>query len=222
MLHGWENFEVSIIKEGLTSQEAYDIEPQMIIHHNTRIPIGYNITAGGPNGRVGMTYTMSPEHKQKISEAHKGKTHTEETKQKLRTIKGTSEYKQRHRESCNTETHKQKIILSRQLPGKQQEMLKRQTEEYRQGVRTRMIGISHTKERTNNQTISLLLGVLQDIDNGIVRGVTVDKRSAKRPYIARTRINGTTKYIGCFATQQEAILAYRRFVVDFIASIEPS
>ena len=102
--YGWENFEHIIVKSGLSQQEANVLEESLIKTHKTQ-EFGYNIQFGGNN------HKLSEETKRKIGEANKislkgntwsdeqrelmskmfsgennpfyGKTHSEETKQKI-------------------------------------------------------------------------------------------------------------------------------------------
>lgn len=76
-------YEVQILKEDLSWEEAVELECILIDYYG-RIDIGtgtlVNFTDGG-DGALGYKYTE--EHKTKMSEAHKGKTHSEETKAKI-------------------------------------------------------------------------------------------------------------------------------------------
>ena len=106
--YGWNNFRHSILFDGLTQQQACEKEQEMITLYDTTNPNkGYNMTSGG-EGKGG--YITSEETKHKISQSrigrftgkdnpnygnHKiagqnnpfyGKTHSEETKKKLKQI----------------------------------------------------------------------------------------------------------------------------------------
>lgn len=64
--YGWENFETSILKEHLTSEEANYYEKCYIEEHKTTQPeFGYNIRQGGSNS------SLSEETKEKIRESKK-------------------------------------------------------------------------------------------------------------------------------------------------------
>jgi len=85
--YGEENFKKEILEFFDTKQQAFDAQEKWINEHNSMSPNGYNIS---PLGGVGVTGCFSEETKQKISESISGeknpfygKTHTEETKQKL-------------------------------------------------------------------------------------------------------------------------------------------
>lgn len=67
--YGWDNFEHIIIEEGLTKEEANELEIRLIREYKD-LGISYNITDGG-EGFLG--FKMSDEAKAKISKIHKGK-----------------------------------------------------------------------------------------------------------------------------------------------------
>lgn len=215
--HGWDNFEVKTLVNNLSRQEAYELEPLLIEEHGTRIPNGYNITGGGWNGRVGMTYVMTEEHKRKISLAKVGTKHTEETKQRIRDIKSTTEYKERDKRVRETVEYKERVKQSRETSeAVAKENARRKTAEYREQARRRRVGIPHSESRITNIQLGLLEKNLADFDAGKISGVSLDKRSTVRPWVARMRHNGKTKYLGCFATEEEAKVAYRAALVDLI------
>ena len=66
--YGWENFEHKIIKEGLTKNEADELEISLIQNYKSK-NISYNITDGG--GGCVVKYTK--ERKHKLSESQKGR-----------------------------------------------------------------------------------------------------------------------------------------------------
>ena len=86
--YGIENFKVKILKENLETQcllnfwECYYIDKFNTLVKNKK---GYNVSSGGSNGNnfAGKTEEEMNEIKAKLSEAHKGKTFSEETKQKM-------------------------------------------------------------------------------------------------------------------------------------------
>lgn len=67
--YGWNNFEHIIIKEGLTKEEANELEIKLIREYKD-LGISYNITDGGEGF---LSFKMSDEAKAKISKIHKGK-----------------------------------------------------------------------------------------------------------------------------------------------------
>ena len=73
--YGWDNLEKDWYD--CPDSDLNKHEELMIEVIGTLSPGGYNLKEGGDNGK------LSEETKQKISEAHIGKTHTEETKQKI-------------------------------------------------------------------------------------------------------------------------------------------
>lgn len=97
--YGWENFEHIIIKTSLTEEEASLLEKELINKYDTMdTKKGYNKREGGANKykltpeqierlkwAKGKTFTEN--HKQKISEALKNRTFSEETRLKMREAK---------------------------------------------------------------------------------------------------------------------------------------
>lgn len=103
--YGWDAFEHEIVAEGLTKEEACTLEESLIAEHHTQdYRFGYNISAGGEANRLAQS------SKDKISEANKGKTRTEEMKRKM------SESRMGHSSSLKggtlSEEHKRKIAES--------------------------------------------------------------------------------------------------------------
>ena len=84
-LYGWDNFEHKILKNNLTIQEASYWEQYYISFYNSMDrQYGYNISSGGEYGG----HIQTEETKKKIGKngfhyGMKGKTHSEETKQKM-------------------------------------------------------------------------------------------------------------------------------------------
>lgn len=69
--YGWENFQHEILYEGLTAEEAANLEIDLIAKFKSNCKEhGYNLTAGG-GGRIGLQHTE--ETKVKMSKAAKGK-----------------------------------------------------------------------------------------------------------------------------------------------------
>ena len=95
--YGWDSFEHLILREGLTQQEASELEKRLILEYDTtNRDKGYNLESGG----LYCEKRLSEETRRKISEAHKGKyseaqrlaamarrgkghPHTEEAKRKI-------------------------------------------------------------------------------------------------------------------------------------------
>jgi hypothetical protein len=77
------DYKINIIKEGLTWEEACQMERDLIKQYG-RIDKGTGILANltdGGDGTVGLIRTE--EHTKKISESQKGKTYSKETKEKI-------------------------------------------------------------------------------------------------------------------------------------------
>ncbi|MDY4495005.1 MAG: GIY-YIG nuclease family protein [Erysipelotrichaceae bacterium] len=80
--YGWDNFEHIVLAEGLTKDEAEQMEIKLILKYNaTNQSFGYNIQNGGNS--IGK---HSEETKVKMSKSHMGMHHTNETKRKLSDI----------------------------------------------------------------------------------------------------------------------------------------
>ena len=147
--YGWDNFEHYIIQDGLTKEEADLLEDLNIRAYNTiDRNYGYNFKYGGGKGKLseetktkisnslkGHTSwnkgkTFSEEHKQKMSESHKGKHFSEEARQKMSKAKKghipwnkgkTNVYSEKTKQKMSEakkgrpllEEHKRKIGLSK-------------------------------------------------------------------------------------------------------------
>jgi len=78
--YGPEHFTIEQIDAGCTPDEALELEKIWIAALNTKAPNGYNLTDGG-EGTAGYVYT--DKHRQKISETSLGRTHSDDTRNKL-------------------------------------------------------------------------------------------------------------------------------------------
>ena len=125
--YGWDNFEHNILYTDCTKEEACLMEQILIKQYNsTNREFGYNSTSGGESfvmndetkqkisqaligNKNGLGHPCSEEKARKISEAQKGRTFTEEHKQKL-----SEAAKQRH-VPCSEEKKK---TLSKNYPHK--------------------------------------------------------------------------------------------------------
>lgn len=125
--YGWNNFDHDILFKNLTHDEACSKEQELIEYYNSmNREFGYNSTSGGDvfimneetkqkishsmmGNTNGLGHPCSDEKKRKISESQKGRTFTEEHKQKLSTAA-----KQRH-VPCSEEKKKK---LSQNYPNK--------------------------------------------------------------------------------------------------------
>lgn len=74
--YGEQNFSISIIDAYNNITDLNNAEEYYIDFHNCLAPNGYNLTTGGGNR------TVSDETRKKLSESHKGKKHSPETKLK--------------------------------------------------------------------------------------------------------------------------------------------
>lgn len=102
---GWENIRHEIVAEGLTEEEACDLEIKLIAEYKCTDPrYGYNKSRGGQKGCSGVKYTaerlqkiigannpmygrhMSDETKRRISEAKKGRSIWSEEARNLMSI----------------------------------------------------------------------------------------------------------------------------------------
>ena len=106
--YGWNNFEHVIIEEGLSKEQACQLEIDLIKKYNTQNKLfGYNILKGGNTPEIpkeirnkiseglkgnknGLGKKCSEEKKQKISQAQKGRKLSQERKEKLRKPKSIS------------------------------------------------------------------------------------------------------------------------------------
>ncbi len=93
--HGWSDFDLVILDEGIETQEELDEDETFWIQYlRTLVPNGYNLTEGGRGGKPSEETRrkmsearrgrkLSEEHKRKISVTHKGMKLSEETKRKI-------------------------------------------------------------------------------------------------------------------------------------------
>lgn len=80
--YGWDSFEHEIIADGLTKEEACQMEQEYIARFKTTDDrYGYNMSEGGQGGRLGTT--QSEETRKLISQANVGRVFSQETRQKL-------------------------------------------------------------------------------------------------------------------------------------------
>lgn len=84
--YGWSAFQHDILAEGLTREEACQMEVELIAQHQSTDPAkGYNTSLGGDKTTLGYRY--SAESRARISQALKGKRkgipHTEEHRKRI-------------------------------------------------------------------------------------------------------------------------------------------
>lgn len=92
--YGWDNFTHEILLQGLTLEEANQMEEQLICEHDTMVPNGYNLRTGGETqrisehvkkqwSRVRKGKPRSPEHQAKLNEAARNRKRSPEHQAKL-------------------------------------------------------------------------------------------------------------------------------------------
>ena len=88
--YGWENIEHEIVQNGLSKQQACDLEIELIAKYGATDPRnGYNNSTGGECGGLGVHH--SAESRLKCSEALKGRHVSVETRRKLsESLKGAN------------------------------------------------------------------------------------------------------------------------------------
>ncbi len=80
--YGWDNFTHQIVKAGLSKEAACELEKQLIKEYRTiEEQFGYNKSTGGEFPGEGQK--MSESTKQKMSEAHKGVTFSDERRHRM-------------------------------------------------------------------------------------------------------------------------------------------
>ena len=95
--YGWENIDHTILFEGLSKEEACELEQQLISKYKSTNPqYGYNLTSGGehyePSREMCLrmseshkkSYSEHPEYRERISENQKGRKLSDEHKEKIR------------------------------------------------------------------------------------------------------------------------------------------
>ena len=86
--YGRNNFSVELIEWCDTKEKLDEREIFWIAYYNSRDEnIGYNIALGGDTRVWNKGKHLSEEHRRKISESEKGKTHTDEAREKMRKAK---------------------------------------------------------------------------------------------------------------------------------------
>lgn len=80
--YGWENIRHEIVANGLTKEQACDLEIELIAEYHATDPrYGYNNSTGGEYGSLGVH--PSAETRRKISEANKGQKQTPQQRDAL-------------------------------------------------------------------------------------------------------------------------------------------
>ena len=127
--YGWQNFQHIILKEKLTNEEAEKYEQQFINNFKTcQKDYGYNIAKGGSAPMQGRHHTekakikiskansgriFTKQHKQKLSQAHKGKTPPNKGKKLSNQLK--QKLSQAHKGEKNPKSKKVLCIQTQQI-----------------------------------------------------------------------------------------------------------
>ena len=120
--YGWENIEHIVLFDGLSKNDACEVEKELIKKHKTNNKnFGYNIESGG------QCSSLAESTKQKLREAHTGKRASKETKDKMsasrkRFLSENPEYYQKNLENimCAVEKAaelKRKSVIQYDLDG---------------------------------------------------------------------------------------------------------
>ena len=106
---GWNNITHEIVCEGLSKQEAFDMESDLILKYNTsNVEYGYNLSQGLKDG---VQY-HSDSGRERISNAMKTRTVSDESRRKMsESKKGTAFHTQKHTEAT-------KLLISQRMKGK--------------------------------------------------------------------------------------------------------
>lgn len=116
--YGSENFTIESVKECISLDEAYMLEPSYIEEYGTRHPNGYNYSSGGKGSREGHGNSIptSEETKKKISASKKGQywgANLSEDRLKEEYSKRAASRTGQKRESYNNGMFKDKIWINR-------------------------------------------------------------------------------------------------------------
>lgn len=80
--YGWDGFTHEVIAEGLTKEEACQMEQDLIMEYKTTDDrYGYNLSTGGESGAAGVV--VSAETRAKRSAIFKGRRHSDESRRKM-------------------------------------------------------------------------------------------------------------------------------------------
>lgn len=97
--YGWDNIEHEIVENGLTKQQACDLEIELIAEYHATDPrYGYNISTGGECSSVGIH--LSAETRRKMSESHKGQTAWNKGKHPSAETRLKMSYAWKHSDAC--------------------------------------------------------------------------------------------------------------------------
>ena len=79
--YGIDAFEIQVVASAKTISDLKELEKQLIVQYQTKVPNGYNLTDGG-DGLTGYRHTE--EQKKRNGDAKRGTIHSDETKQKMK------------------------------------------------------------------------------------------------------------------------------------------
>jgi len=140
--YGEQAFEIMPIASAKTLENLKEVEKDLIIQFQTKVPFGYNLTDGG-DGVFG--FKQSEEQRLKSANLRLGTKHTKETKAKMR--EAHSGEKNHFYGKTHTEETKRKNAEAH--IGKQAMLGKKHNEETKEKIRQSLIGKAgkpHTEE----------------------------------------------------------------------------
>jgi group I intron endonuclease len=79
--YGIDAFEIQVVASAKTIPDLKELEKQLIVQYQTKVPNGYNLTDGG-DGLTGYRHTE--ENKRRNGDAKRGTVFSDETKQKMK------------------------------------------------------------------------------------------------------------------------------------------
>jgi len=79
--YGIDAFEIQVVASAKTISDLKELEKQLIVQYQTKVPNGYNLTDGG-DGLTGYRHTE--EQKKRNGDAKRGTIHSDKTKQKMK------------------------------------------------------------------------------------------------------------------------------------------
>jgi group I intron endonuclease len=147
--YGIENFDFVHYASAFGPDAAKTIEIAVIAEYNTQVPNGYNLTAGGDG-----TLEPSPDLRQRLSDSHKGKAQSEETKRKRsESLKKAYAEGRRSPRSGWKLSDEAKLKLSESKKGNKNPMYgKRLSKEHSQKISEATRGLKKSDEAVANQT----------------------------------------------------------------------
>ena len=120
--YGEQAFEIMPIASAKTLENLKEVEKDLIIQFQTKVPFGYNLTDGG-DGVFG--FKQSEEQKERNGDLKRGTKHSEETKQKMKIAhlgENNHFYGKNHTEEAkrkNADAHKKGIIIAKNIKTKE-------------------------------------------------------------------------------------------------------